>query len=211
MHVYATNADDRKSVPLWLAAFSVIAALILSSVTKILKWEIPWWIDAPSVMGFYGIFHKIFDQKLWAIKIWLFSFSSIPNLTGTWVGSIHSNYQGGMVFNDIILTINQTWTEISIQIRTETSHSFSTMALINAPNSSEATLKYEYINEPSSVSVHTMSMHRGTVNLRLSHDNNFLEGDYFTGRGRQTIGDMKFYRVSNKLLTKASALKLSIP
>jgi hypothetical protein len=57
--------------------------------------EVPWWIDAPSVMGFYGLIYQWFDKYLWFRKFIFVPFSSIPNLQGTWVGAIHSSYGGG--------------------------------------------------------------------------------------------------------------------
>ncbi|MGD1702628.1 hypothetical protein [Dapis sp. BLCC M229] len=69
MHAYATNAKDRETIPLYIAAISVMAALLLSSVVKNLQWQVPWWLDAPSVMGFYGIFYQAFEKFFLAVKV----------------------------------------------------------------------------------------------------------------------------------------------
>lgn len=210
MHSYATDASERESTPVWLAFFSVAAALALSSALKFTQLEVPWWIDAPSVMGFYGLIYQWFDKYLWYQKFKFIAFSSIPNLQGTWVGAIHSSYGGGTDVPDVILYIRQTWTQLSIRVATHNSSSYSIMAAVNTYESSEPCLKYEYMNEPSALSVHTMNTHRGTANLQLSPDGNELTGDYFTGRGRQNLGTMEFRLISRKYLTRSDALKKTV-
>ncbi|MCA2533915.1 MAG: hypothetical protein IM553_05595 [Microcystis sp. M57BS1] len=205
MHSYATNSKDREIIPLWLAAIAVAFALLLNFSIKALNLEIPWWIDAPSVMGFYGIFYKLFDEFIWSWQVKKIRFSNIPNLQGTWVGSIQSSYNNN-VYDDIYLSINQSWTNISVRIATETSKSYSTMASVNTLDASDSTLKYEYMNEPMAQSLQTMFIHRGNANLKLSPDCQMLEGDYFTGRGRQTYGSMKFVFISREILNRDKAI-----
>lgn len=207
MHAYATNASEKESTPIWLALFAVVATLILTSVLQLTKLQIPWWLDAPSVMGFYGLIYQWFDKYLWYQKFKFISLSSIPNLQGTWVGVIHSSYGSGTSVPDVILSIRQTWTRINVRLTTENSSSYSIMAAVNTQESSEPCLKYEYMNEPSALSVNTMNAHRGTANLQLSSDGNKLVGDYFTGRGRQNLGTMKFTLVSRDYLTREEALR----
>jgi hypothetical protein len=43
--------------------------------------------------------------------------------------------------------------------------------------------------------------------LQISPDETILEGDYYTGRGRQNIGSMVFQRVSRGSLTRTEALR----
>lgn len=205
MHAYATDASERESIPVWLAFLAVAAALLLSSALKSTKLEVPWWVDAPSVMGFYGLLYQRFDKYLWCQKFSFISFSSIPNLQGTWVGSIHSSY--GTDVPDGILYIRQTWTRLNVRLVIQNSSSYSIMAAVNTYESSEPCLKYEYMNEPSALSVGTMNAHRGTANLQLSPDGKELIGDYFTGRGRQNLGTMEFKLVSRKYLIKREALR----
>jgi len=65
----------------------------------------------------------------------------------------------------------------------------------------------EYINEPGTFSEQTMQAHRGTANLRLTPDGATLKGEYYTGRGRQSIGAMVFHKISTQFLTREIALK----
>ncbi|MBN3945015.1 MAG: hypothetical protein HWQ38_00365 [Nostoc sp. NMS7] len=207
MHAYATDTSERESIPVWLAFFAVAAALLLSYIVKNMKLEVPWWIDAPSVMGFYGLIYQWFDKFLWCQQFKFISFSSIPNLRGTWVGVIHSSYGGGTDVPGVILYTRQTWTRINLRLVTQNSSSYSIMAAVNTHDSSEPSLKYEYMNEPSALSVNTMNAHRGTANLQLSPDGKELAGDYFTGRGRQNLGTMEFKFISREYLTREEALR----
>ena len=207
MHAYATNASERESIPVWLAFIAVAATLLLNFILKTMNLEVPWWIDAPSVMGFYGLIYQWFDKFLWSQKFEFISLSSIPNLKGTWVGAIHSSYDGGTDVPGVILYIRQTWTSINVRLVTQTSSSYSIMAAVNTDNSSQPSLKYEYMNEPSALSVDTMQAHRGTTNLQLSPDGKELVGDYFTGRGRQSLGTMEFRLISREYLTREEALR----
>jgi len=207
MHAYATDAKDRESTQLWLAALAVAATLLLNYVLKLLKLQIPWWVDAPSVMGFYGLLYTLFDNFLWQLQFGSVSFSEIPNVQGTWVGVIRSSYGSGTEVRGVLMYIRQTWSKISVQLETEKSRSSSTMAAVNTERFSESGLKYEYMNEPSALSVQTMQLHRGTAHLRLAPDGITLRGNYFTGRGRHNIGEMVFRLVCRKSLIRDEALQ----
>ncbi|AFZ25690.1 hypothetical protein Cylst_3553 [Cylindrospermum stagnale PCC 7417] len=207
MHTYATDAKDRELIPLWLAAAAVAATLLLNYVLKVLNLQVPWWVDAPSVMGFYGLFYQLFDEFLWRQKIGILGFSEIPNLRGTWVGVIKSSYQGGTEFPGVILNVRQTWSKISVQLETEKSKSKSIMAAVCTESAPEPGLKYEYSNDPNPFNTQGMNTHKGIVNLVLSSDKKTLKGNYFTSQTRQTYGEMVFERVSNQYLTRQEALR----
>jgi hypothetical protein len=207
MHTYATDSKDRETIPLWLAALAVAATLLLNYLLSMLNLQIPWWIDAPSVMGFYGLFYTVFNNYLWRLKFQSICLSEIPDIRGTWVGSVKSSYGGGSEFHGVILYMRQNWSKLSVQVETENSRSFSTMAVVNTNNSSESGLKYEYISEPGALSIQTMQTHRGTASLRLSPDGFTLKGEYYTGRGRQNIGEMTFRKVSSQFLSHENAFK----
>jgi hypothetical protein len=206
MHAYATDARDRERIPIWLAIASVIAALFLHTTLGTFNLDIPWWVESPSVMGFYGLFHIWFDNVGWHLRVAGIRLSSIPDIRGTWVGSIKSSYQDGGQTQAVIY-IRQTWMRLIVRLETETSRSVSTMAALNTYEAAESGLKYEYLNEPGNFSVPTMQIHRGTTHLQISPDETILEGDYYTGRGRQNIGSMVFQRVSRGSLTRTEALR----
>ena len=57
------------------------------------------------------------------------------------------------------------------------------------------------LNAPRNDAEETMNAHVGLNHLRLSPDGKTLEGDYFSGRGRQTFGRMKLLRIGPARMT----------
>jgi hypothetical protein len=60
----------------------------------------------------------------------------------------------------------------------------------------EIMLSYEYINEPRVSATASMHMHRGTGRFVLSGGGNVLEGEYYSGRDRQTFGTVRLEKVA---------------
>ncbi len=58
----------------------------------------------------------------------------------------------------------------------------------------ETILIYEYVSEPNPGAVETLHIHYGTARVTLNDDN--LEGEYYTGRGRLNIGTIRLHRKS---------------
>jgi len=206
MHAYATDVD-RKGVPIILALVAIGATLLFLYVIQTLKITVPWWIDAPSVMGFYGIFYALYDRVLWRLHMGSLSFSHIPDVNGVWAGVLASSYNNGTRI-DIVFYIEQTWTKISIRTETETSTSSTTMAALYTDEYLEPGLKYEYLSEPGPFATPTMQIHKGAGHLHLSADGQTLTGDYYTGKGRQTYGTIELRLVSKKKVSREEALKL---
>ncbi len=203
MHPYATDSAERKLVPLYLAAASITAAFLLH---KTLEGVIPWWIDAPSVAGFYALFYLVFDRWLWRLP---FLHSSrllrVPNLNGRWNGSVTSSFNGHATNHDAYLEIHQTWTELSVCLRTDRSQSRSLIGTITTQDPTTGTLGYEYFNEPKANAVANMQIHRGTARLNLTtlDDRWLLEGEYYSGRGRQSFGTLRFEKSLKENAIKA--------
>jgi len=82
--------------------------------------------------------------------------------------------------------------KISICLETQHSKSRSLSASILVEDSNEIVLNYEYLNEPKPKARPSMNIHRGTTRLILSSDFRELDGDYYSGRGRQNYGSLKF-------------------
>src|SRR5947209_15487926 len=195
MHAYATDAEDRKTAPIVLAVAAIAAALLLFYVVGALKIQIPWWVDAPSVMGFYGIFYELYDKWLWRVHLGSIRFSRIPDSNGVWVGGLTSSYNEATKIN-VVVYINQTWSSFLMRLETETSTSYTVMAALNTEESRDPGLKYEYLSEPGTIPKETMHTHRGTGHLRFSSDGKMLAGDYYTGRDRRNFGTLELHFVS---------------
>ena len=189
MHPYVTNSKERVRVVVCLALLSVIIMYgfhVFLSKAGIL-W--PWWLEAPSVWGVFGVLYRWFDIQLWRFP-WLrkIRIVEVPDLNGQW------RVQGYSATDEKSFTgkvfIQQTWTQISITMETEysRSHSLTASLLLNQPDGT--TLSYEYRNEPKANAPSTMHAHRGTAVLYLS-DNNSLEGEYYSGRDRQNYGTLQ--------------------
>lgn len=188
MHAYATDSDERKIIPLFIAVISILAAWILNAVgTK--YFSIPWWFDAPSVMGFYGFFYKAFDRFVWS-KCFMrkIGLVKIPDLNGSWRGYVTSSFDKHEEKFDISIDIYQTWTKIVLILKTPSSESQSEAVAITIANPNLIRLSYTYFNKPKSDATQTMHPHEGTARLNLSGDCKSLDGDYYTGRGRQNYG-----------------------
>ncbi len=192
MHPYATDSSVRKSVPLYLATLSIGAAYLLH-VT--LGNVIPWWIDVPSVIGFYGLFYLTFERLLWKMRLLRqLGLIRVPNLNGEWSGYLCSSFDGRDGQHAATLNIRQNWTQLDISMRAEHSRSSSVIATITTSDPVSRTLSYEYINEPRSDAIDTMHSHRGTAMADLSTVNGkwILDGEYYTGRDRLNFGTFHF-------------------
>src|SRR6266699_5011206 len=210
MHSYTTDAKDREAVPALLAVLAVGTTLLFNYLLEILQLRIPWWIDAPAVMGFYGLFHNLFDNILWRVQLGPVRFSSIPDIRVVWAGKIKSSYNNGVEI-PVVFYIRQTWSKLSIQLETDNSRSFSTMAALNTDEATECFLRYEYLNEPAVFGAVSMQSHRGTGHLYISSDNKAMNGDYYTGRGRQNMGTIVLQFISRTLLKREDALDQMSP
>jgi len=194
MHAYTTDSTERKFVHLYITGASVLAAWVLNRVLGAMQFALPWWIDAPSVIGFYGLLYAIFDKYLWRWRIFrTIGVVKVPDLNGTWNGYVASSFDKHATKYDAILRIVQNCTRISVILETDYSKSSSLIAAIVTEDPGTV-LSYEYLNEPIPNAKHTMHTHRGTARLTMQSNGKALEGEYYTGRDRQNFGILRFER-----------------
>lgn len=190
-HTYALESKERVYVPLFLAAAGMLAALALHMVIDSFKIALPWWLDAPSLVGFYGLFHRVYNERLWRSTILRrMTLASTPNLNGHWEGHLTSSFDEHASKLDVKATIVQSWTKIAVELSTPTSDSHSIVAALSTEDSGSAILSYEYVNEPRANAESTMQMHRGFASLIVNQTGQTLDGIYFSGRGRQNYGSV---------------------
>jgi len=196
MHPYSLDTPERKTIPLLLAVVAIMAAWTLNVILVRLQLTVPWWLDAPSVMGFYGLFYGFFDARLWR---WSFLRSirlvKVPVLAGQWVGTCKSSFNNHSQQFDIEANIRQAWTSIQVSLVAAESRSHSIVGSISLDTSAGPTLSYQYQSEPRSDSPTTMQIHYGTTTLAIGPDT--LEGEYYSGRGRQNTGSISLRRVKS--------------
>lgn len=193
MHSYSIDTQERKNILLFLAAISIFLSWSVYRVLNNYQIILPWCVEIPSILFFYGLLFVIFDKWGWNIfrKI---GFVKTPNLNGKWDGHLKTSFNEHASGIKATLKIFQTWTKIKITLLTEQSSSYSETAsfVIEAPEGKY--LSYQYINEPKPNSTKTMSIHRGTVRILFNEKENTLVGEYYSGRDRQNFGSLNFKR-----------------
>lgn len=187
VHAYSTDGRERYFAPIVVGAASIALSYALNIWTGRYQIQIPWWLDSPTPLFLFGVIYVVYDRWLWRLPL----LSRLPCLAGNWIGTVSSSHDPA-VQNSAMLRIRQTWSAILIELETQHSRSVSCMASLTVDGASEPTLSYEYRNEPKSLAVETMQAHRGTASLRIKRSERQLEGDYYTGRGRATVGEMHF-------------------
>jgi hypothetical protein len=195
MHSFATNLQERKHIPFFIAAIAIGAAILTTSLFSWMHVEIPWWLPPIDTMSFYGLLLWIFDALLWkSLPIQTLRISQMPNLSGHWRGRVEPQSVDGVSRGltnpiNITVTIHQSWLGLLVCTETKESRSHSITASLTVGH--ETTLSYEYINEPLASATSTMHAHRGTARLTLRNDGALLEGEYYSGRDRQTFGTLR--------------------
>lgn len=190
MHSYSTDSNERERVLLGLAILAIVLALGLSKLLQATRFTVPWWLDAPSTMGIYGILFKWFDKSLWRwVSIRWTRLLKVPILAGEWHGHVLSSFDDHKKSHEVTVRINQTWTQIMVLLSSTTSdsHTLTASIEVNAPEG--AVLTYQYENQPKPGAARTMEMHIGTARLVLT-DGQVLEGYYYSGRGRGEYGSI---------------------
>lgn len=195
MHGYSTDSDERRVVPLLLASLAIAFAWLSSKLLLVIHLSVPWWIDAPSVMAFYGVLYALFDRYLWRIGlVSKLGLVRMPNLAGRWYGYLISSFDGHAKHHDLMITICQSWTQIAVFLTTAKSISRSCAAVVQVDDPEGVALIYQYQNQPVADATKTMHMHYGTAMLRVALEG-CLVGDYYAGRDRRTFGRICCRRV----------------
>ena len=195
MHGYSTDSDERRVVPLLLACLAIFLAWLSSKVLMAIHLSVPWWLDAPSSLAFYGALYTLFDRYLWRNSlVSKLGLVRIPNLAGRWRGYLISSFDGHVKRHDLMINIFQSWTQITVFLTTATSMSRSSAAMIQVEDPEGVALIYQYQNQPLADAIRTMHMHYGTAMLRVSNDG-CLVGDYYAGRDRRTFGRISCRRL----------------
>lgn len=191
MHPYATDSDERKIVPLYLAVLALVCAIGLSRLLDLIHW--PGWIDTPATMGMYGLLYEAFRRWCWRIPILhTLRVVKVPILAGRWSGHVATSYDELNGQHPVEVEIVQDWTQMLVKLKAHHSASVSLVGSIFV--GSEIVLTYDYRNEPTPGATNTMHTHRGSATLRLNRETGVLEGDYFSGRDRLNYGAISLTR-----------------
>jgi SMODS-associating 2TM, beta-strand rich effector domain len=195
MHGYSTDSNERRIIPLLLALLAIALAWASSKILSLTHLSVPWWLDAPSSMAFYGGLYALFDRYLWRKGfVQKLGLARIPNLTGRWRGYLVTSFDGHAKRHELMIHIFQSWTQIVVYLTTATSMSRSCTAVVQMDDPEGVSLVYQYENQPLANATRTMHMHYGTAMLRFSNGK-CLAGDYYAGRDRRTFGRICCKRV----------------
>ena len=194
MHDYAIDSRERVFVVRILfmasALISGIAAALLPSDLIPMRWLVP----IPSMALVFGVSYWAFDNWLWRLPfLRVLRLISVPDLRGTWVGTVASSFTEFEQQQPVTVKIEQTWTKMAVRLNAAESRSWSLTASILTNTPEGLVLTYLFDNQPEAESDRTMERFRGTtVLVRVAADQ--LEGYYYTGRGRETHGALKLCR-----------------
>lgn len=198
MHEYINDSKKNYMVYLFISILSIMLAKLVNVYCIPLiniKFGINlWWIDVPSILGFYCILFGLFDRLLWKLK-YINYILKIIDLSGEWKVKLRSSYDGFEQERVGEVSIKQTWSKISIKFNNDTSSSHSINASLRMNSKAGKLLSYEYISKPKASTIDTMNMHYGYVHLEIL-DNNNLKGDYFSDSGRKNHGTFELCKVS---------------
>jgi hypothetical protein len=194
VHPYVSEAHNRTTLYLVLGALATGGAYAVSAGLAKLGISLPWWVETPSVLWFYGVLWKFFEVRAWR---WPLScaagWTEAPDLAGIWDATVHHEYAGVPGTVSGRATIKQTATNLSIVVEFPASRSHSVAAVMQKCVGDEMEVIYQFVNQPQPHATRTMEMHRGTSWLTLRSPNK-LVGEYFSGRGRRQMGQIEFAR-----------------
>lgn len=189
------NKDIKKFIEcgLWISAIFVIIRLFIAWADIIIMvQELKIGELCYNIYGYIGegitaaiILLSIFNKWAWKWKVFR-RLHNVPVLEKDYHGVIKSDYNN--TEKEARMTVHQTFSSISVKIKTDESSSNSLTAAFYEIND-ERKLIYTYLNVPNGNIQVSMPMHFGTTSLDVEDTTN-LSGNYYTGR--KTNGFMQF-------------------
>lgn len=185
MHGYIIDGKRRHSVIFWLAVISILVGigltygvdLILSELEKIdgaqiiiLLYSAVFGVGAGAI---FATLYCLFDNIFWKFKIF-----RNKDLSGKYKCAGISKDKSQKEKDRFVgtITIKQTWTKISINLRTDKSHSDSFMAKISENGVGDTILDYCYTNSTNQTNKDMVGMHTGTATIIFSSE---IKGKYY--------------------------------
>lgn len=205
MHTYSVH--HQRFLPLAFAVLSVISAYGFWQVVSLCAVTIPWWFDAPSVLGFYGIYSAVFNRLVWRMPMYRrLAKAAPPDLNGSWTLEAKSSYDEFKTSHQGTAEIVQTGSKMVIRVHMPKSRSRSLQAAFEQIEGTQRfRLVYLYLNEPHADAIETMQAHSGTAELETGPDFTEMVGNYYTGRGRQNYGTLRLVRSTRRTSSLAHA------
>ena len=185
MHGYIINGKRRHSAIFWLAVISVLVGLGLTYWIDLILSKLETMKGTQIIVLLYSaifgvgsgaiftLLYYLFDNFFWKIKI----FGNI-DLSGKYqcegVSKDKSQKEKDRFTATII--IKQTWTKISVNLKTDKSYSDSFMAKISQNGVGDIRLDYCYTNNTDQTNKDMVSRHTGTATIIFSSE---IKGKYY--------------------------------
>lgn len=190
MHDYAIFNHNRISVGRWLGVISIIVSGgIAQLLSSLYSWTgIEAFTKASiSTAAIYFLLHFLVNKFIWK------KFLDIPNLEGVWkVEGKTLNEDSSVKYNwNAEISIEQTWEQIAIHLKTDKSKSYSYTATIQKVNGAGTwLLSYSYGNEPNLEQCHELNAHKGYCQIEFDSKLKTAKASYFNSNTRRTFGIM---------------------
>lgn len=197
MHDYSLDNHPKEKIIFLLAAAAIFTAEHINNffnkLTICEKLDLSFLanLNVP-VFAFFGIVYFVFNKYLWKVKV-LRKIFLIPDLNGTWSCSGETTIKESSKSSkkwEGDLTVTQSWSRISIILKTENSESKSLAASINHEPGSGYRLVYQYANNPN-LNEPELQIHKGIAELLFDEDTKKASGYYFTDQHRSTVGSIQ--------------------
>jgi hypothetical protein len=177
----------------------VLVFLLLASVDVAKK--MGWHVNLPptllSLVGASMVFTVLYAAlNKWA---WRWPGASlalkVPNISGAWDCRGETIDINGNVTREWTadIVIFQTWDKLRIRLNSSESGSNSISAALANDSVDGVVLLYHYKNDPKVGSV-GLASHTGCCVMTIAKDGMTASGDYFTGRGRMSVGRMTWIK-----------------
>lgn len=185
MHGYIINGKRRHSAIFWLAVISVLVGLGLTYWIDLILTKLETMKGTQIIVLLYSaifgvgsgaiftLLYYLFDNFFWKIKI----FGNV-DLSGKYQCEGVSKYKSQKEKDRFTATIiiKQTWTKISVNLKTDKSYSDSFMAKISQNGVGDIRLDYCYTNNTDQTNKDMVSRHTGTATIIFSSE---IKGKYY--------------------------------
>ena len=192
MNPYNPNGSGK--VVTFLLIISILLAGLIHIGLDVVNFELQGLVSITSAVGMYRILYYVFDRFIWKWRLLRkIGLVTVPDLNGRWGGTIKSSYELDAQDYQIDVFITQQWSKILVRLETGESYSKSIASSFLTDDPSSPELVYVYDNDPRAMTPESMQSHGGTAKLRITDSG--LQGQYYTGQGRRTIGDISLKRI----------------
>lgn len=198
--------ETRIKLHIQLGVFAVIwIVLLLTSGITSLSDLIKVAEKFPQAVTVYAFMGFIFTKWAWRWKIFRGWVVKIPDLQGTWHGTLTSTWVDPSTNQklrpiEIQFVVKQSFDKLDCHLYTKESASYSTAADINRDQGGALYLNYNYTNRPRALLRERSEIHDGAAVLKITRTPYSLEGEYWTSR--KTTGEIKLKFYSKKLSEK---------